>query len=141
MMRILSVSALAIGFLFLACGDPLAPADVAGRYQLTQVNGEALPVQFSDVPPICDGELVLRLGEVVDDTLTLDNTFQMDVTLGELDDCSLRARAYAGTWTLDGSSGLTLMADCPRCDSFFSGELSGNRITVHEGSMVWTFER
>lgn len=118
------------GSLLLGCGDQLKPADVAGTYSLTTVEGQPPPyIILATVE--CDVT-------VVSGTLTLTTAGAHEILIDTPSDCTrgggqvtMSGRIYPGTYELRG--GRTIAFRSPvqgSADLVYSGVVVGDLITV-----------
>jgi hypothetical protein len=105
-----------------ACDDALSPARVAGAYVLAAVNDQALPVTVGDVT-YSSGSLDLRS----------DGTFSMEVHF------PASQRAFAGTWTLTGSTVAFHVADVSFTGQYRTVINSEDRVRFSSSSGLVSF--
>ncbi len=132
MRRILSIGALC---LLVACGEDsnsvFSPSGVSGTYNLTSVNGVALPATVTGEDDLGNPETVTFTAGSL--TLQADGTHTSSVTAA-----AFGTDTGTGTYTLVGTSTINFVESDGET---FSGTLSGNRITIFADALTFIFEK
>lgn len=121
--------------LVIACGDSTGPdTSHVGTYTLLSVDGEALPVSFTDG----FATIVLTSGHV---TLNADGTFAdvLSYTVTEGTDSYSDTETYSGTYTRSGSN-ITFNVTSPDPDTYRM-TLSGTTLTQTDGGATLVYRK
>ena len=117
------LSLLIVPFLALGACDVLGIGGVTGEYQLTTVNGEALPFG-EDFFTIESGTL----------TLESDDSYTVQITFGS--NGETETDTTSGTYEVQDE---TITFTGP--DDTFTGTLDGNTITITDDALTMVFEK
>tara|TARA_B100001179_G_C18416388_1_gene328287 strand:+ start:130 stop:537 length:408 start_codon:yes stop_codon:yes gene_type:complete len=126
---------LALGFVWLlvACSgySPFDLSEMSGTYHLISVEGQALPATVTDVgDDVTPQPVTISFGVI---QLSLDGEFRFKITVDGITTTEFGMFSMVPTedarlnFSLDGRT--------------FGGILSGKRLTVYDGSLIFVYER
>lgn len=131
-----TLAAVALGAaLLVGCDDSTGPGSIAGTYQLQSVNDDPVPSILSQVGTTYRLEAT---GGAV--TLRSDGTYTATFSLREDDNGTITTinQTEHGTWE-GTASDLTLIDDSD--GEFVLASVSGNTLTVDDGTDIWVYRR
>ena len=113
------------------CGDAAAPAGPAGTYELSRVNGSALPFLAQEFGAfridILSGSLVLRA----------DHTFMGEISSRQTNgsDAQAMTEQVAGEWSVNGAT--ITFSEIGK--GAYSGQIEGTRLTALRTGVTFEF--